>query len=115
MNYTGTPNWDTASERRLIVTECFTRIDLLKKSILAGRLDHLLDNHAEILVHWVMGYNGELLPLLGIDPKQGETYRRITERRQESLNEDPIELRPEQVQFNKTVGTLDGDKDQGIF
>jgi hypothetical protein len=79
--YEGTPNWDTAGERRLLAGECFTRIDLLKRSILEGRLDHLLSNHAEILVHGVMGYNGELLEVLGIDPNQGETYRRITEPR----------------------------------
>ena len=44
--YEGTPNWDTAGERRLLAGECFTRIDLLKRSILEGRLDHLLSNHA---------------------------------------------------------------------
>ncbi len=90
-HYEGTPNWDTAGERRLLAGECFTRIDLLKKSIIAGRLDHLLKDHAEILVHGVMGYNGELLEVLGIDPKQGETYRRITEPRRTPLDAGPQE------------------------
>ena len=85
-HYEGTPNWDTASERRLLVSECFARIDLLNKRILEGKLDHLLGYQAETLVHGVMGYNGEILKVLGIDPKQGETYLRITEPRQELLS-----------------------------
>lgn len=79
MDYNGTPNWDTASERRLLATECFQRIESLKKVILEGKLDHLLSSPAEVLIHGVMGYEGELLAVLGINPKLGETYRRITE------------------------------------
>jgi hypothetical protein len=105
--YDGTPNWDTVSERHLIVTECFTRIDLLKKRILEGRLDHLLNENAEILVHGVMGYNGELLEMLGIDPKQGETYRRITEPREELLPAGPEETSQGQdAQYGKAAGVL---------
>jgi hypothetical protein len=85
-HYEGTPNWDTVNERRLLVSECFTRIDLLNRRILEGKLDHLLGYQAEILVHGVMGYNGEILEALGIDPRQGETYMRITEPRQELLS-----------------------------
>ena len=78
-NYRGTPNWDTANERRLLINECFQRVDSLKKGIREGKLDQFLSSRAEVLVHGVMGYEGELLQLLGFDPKQGETYKRITE------------------------------------
>ncbi len=96
-HYEGTPNWDTASERRLLVSECFARIDLLNKRILEGKLDHLLGYQAEILVHGVMGYNGEILEVLGIDPKQGETYLRITEPRQELLSAELDEASKKQA------------------
>lgn len=77
--YNGTPNWDTASERRLLLSECFKRVEVLKKGIMEGKLDHLLQSHPGVLIHGVMGYNGELLEELRIDPKLGETYRKITE------------------------------------
>jgi hypothetical protein len=61
------------------LSECFKRVEVLKKGIMEGKLDHLLQSHPGLLIHGVMGYNGELLEELRIDPKLGETYRKITE------------------------------------
>ncbi|MGD0805286.1 MAG: hypothetical protein ABSA11_14600 [Candidatus Bathyarchaeia archaeon] len=70
---------DSLYDRYLYYEEFGARVKVLKEHILLGKLDDFIAISPEDLIHKVMGFKGELLSLIGIDPLSGETYRRFTE------------------------------------
>jgi hypothetical protein len=70
---------DSLYDRYLYHDEFGERVKVLKEHVLLGKLDDFLAIRPEDVVHKVMGFRGELLSFIGIDPLSGETYRRFTE------------------------------------
>lgn len=70
---------DAAGDRCLYFEEYKQRLHILKEQILAGSLDEFLAFSSKDVIYRVMGLSGELLQLIGINPRNGDTYRRFVE------------------------------------
>ena len=65
---------DNLYDRSLYFNEYERRYQALSTALEKGLLDDRLGYSPEVLIHSILGFSGELLPFLGIDPKRGETY-----------------------------------------
>jgi hypothetical protein len=70
-------NIDSGVERYTYYGEFGLRVARLREEILQGRLDTILGVNPTLILHWISGLRGELLPALGWDPLKGETYTRF--------------------------------------
>jgi hypothetical protein len=73
----GSSGWGTIDnlyDRSLFFNEYEQRYQALYTALAKGLLDNYLKYPPELLIHSIMGFSGELLPVLGIDPNKGETY-----------------------------------------
>lgn len=71
---------DSENNRYLYHSEFTLRIQILKEHIIGGKLDSYLAVNPGGIVHQIMGFRGELLPVLWIDSSIGETYLRFLKR-----------------------------------
>jgi len=53
------------------------RVARLREEILKGKLDTIMAFDPTMILHGISGFSGEILPFIGWDPLNGETYTRF--------------------------------------
>lgn len=113
MRLSGTSGWsqiDSSVDRSLFWSDYEERFDLLCQAVAEGKLDDAL-NRPELMIHGIMGLGGELLGILGVDPKLSKTYITMMQLAEKTDKKQEFSHSPTTISFTNEVKKIQNSLD----